>query len=86
MNFNVPLHPPYYIEIWYYKDGNAENIQKSILIIDWKKRFKNENRNEKSRILTDTLLSIFNNFIPLETKTFDYKRLKWMNSFTISSL
>ena len=28
-------------------------------------------------------MNICNNFIPHETKTFDCKRLKWMNSFTI---
>ena len=57
MNFNVPLPPPYYREIWDYKHANTENIQKAISMFDWHKAFKNKNTNEMTRILTDT--SIF---------------------------
>ena len=55
MNFNVPLPPPYYREIWDYKHANTENIQKAISMFDWHKAFKNKNTNEMARIPTNTL-------------------------------
>ena len=64
LNLNVPLPPPYYREIWDYKHANTENIQKDISMFDWQKAFKNKNTNEMTRILTDTLMNIFKNFIP----------------------
>ena len=48
LNFNVPLPPPYYREIWDHKYANTENIQiqNSISTFDWQKAFKNKNINE----------------------------------------
>ena len=85
MNLNVPLPPPYYRETWDYKHANTENIQKDISMFDWQKAFKNKNTNEMTRILTNTLMNIFKNFIPHKTKKFGCKYPEWMNSF-ISSL
>ena len=68
LNFNVPLPPPYYREIWDYKHANTENIQKAISMFDWQKAFENKNTNEMTRILTDTLMNIFKNFIPHKLK------------------
>ena len=39
-----------------------------------------------TRILTNTLMNIFKNFVPHKTKKFDSKHPEWMNSFIISSL
>ena len=55
-------------------------------MFDWQKAFKNKNTNEMTRIITDTLMNIFNNFIPHKTKKFHCKHSEWMNSFIISSL
>ena len=55
-------------------------------MFDWHKAFKNKNTNEMARILTDTVMDIFKNFIPHKTKKFDCKYPEWMNSFIISSL
>ena len=46
----------------------------------------NKNTNEMTRMLTDSLMNIFKNFIPHRTKKFDRKYPEWMNSFIISSL
>ena len=73
LNFNVPLPPPYDTEIWDYKHANTENIQKAISMFVWYKAFKNKNTNEMTRILSDTLINIFKNFIPHKTKRFDCK-------------
>ena len=82
MNFNVPLPPPYYREIWDYNHANTENIQRAISMFNWQKAFRNNNTNEMTRVLTDTLMNIFKNFMPHKTKKFE----EWMNSFIISSL
>ena len=42
-------------------------------MFDWHKAFKNKNTNEMARILTDTVMNIFKNFIPHKTKKFDCK-------------
>ena len=52
----------------------------------WHKAFKNKNTNEITRIVTDTLMNFFKNFILHKTKKFDCKYPVSMNSFTISSL
>ena len=80
MNFNVPPPSHDYREIWDYKHANIENIQKAISMFDWYKTFKNKNANEKTRILTDTLINIFKNFIPHKTKNLGCKHPEWRNS------
>ena len=41
--------------------------------------FQNKDINDKIKILNETLLNIFNNFIPNKISKFDYKKLVWMN-------
>ena len=48
-------------------------FKKAISMFDWHKAFKNKNTNEMARILTDTLMNIFKNFIPHKTKKFNCK-------------
>ena len=47
LNFNVPLPPPYYRDIWDYKHVNTESIQKAISNFDWSKAFLHRSVNEK---------------------------------------
>ena len=86
LNFNLPLPLPYYREIWVYKNVNTETIQKAISMFDWHEAFKNENTNEMTRILTNTLMNIFKHFIPHKAKKFDCKYPERINSFIISFL
>ena len=37
LNFDIPLPPPYYRDVRYYKHANTENIQKVISTFDWSK-------------------------------------------------
>ena len=85
LNLNLPHPPPYYREIWDYKYANTENIQRAISMFERQKAFKNKNTNEMTRILTDTLMNIFKNFILHKTEIFDCKYPEWMNSFIIFS-
>ena len=86
LNFDTPLRPPYYIDIQYYKQANAESIQKAISTFDWSKYFIHRNANEKCKILTDILLNISKNFIPHKIRKFDYKTPDWTNKLITLSL
>ena len=79
LNFNIPLPPPCFREVWDYKNAYIECIQKSIYTFDWTRSLENRNCNEKSKILSETLLNIFHNFIPYKTKRIDYKTPEWIN-------
>ena len=41
INFNIPLPPPYFREIWDYKNENIEYIQKLIYNFDCTRDFQN---------------------------------------------
>ena len=86
LDFNVPLPPPCYREIWDYKNTGTEGIQKAISNFDWSKAFRNKNPNENCKLLMDTLMNIFRNYILHKTKKFDYKTREWMNTLIISAL
>ena len=82
LNFNIPLSPPYYTEIWNYKNASIRGIQKSKNNFDWARDFQNWYCNEKFIILSKTLLNIFHNFILhkiITRKKNDYKNLQRIN-------
>ena len=82
LNFNIPLSPPYYTEIWNYKNASIRRIQKSKNNFDWARDFQNWYCNEKFIILSKTLLNIFHNFILhkiITRKKNDYKNLQRIN-------
>ena len=82
LNFNIPLSPPYYTEIWNYKNASIRRIQKSKNNFDWARDFQNWYCNEKFIILSKTLLNIFHNFIlhkMITRKKNDYKNLQRIN-------
>ena len=81
LDFNVPLPPPYYREIWDYKNADTESIQKAISNFDWPKAFRNKNANENCKLLMDTFMNIFRNYIPHKTKKFDYRTSEWNKHF-----
>ena len=41
LNFNIPLPPPYFREIWDHKNPNIGCIQKLIYNFDWTRVFQN---------------------------------------------
>ena len=79
LNFDIPLPPPYYRKLWDYKKANTEAMQRAISAINWERAFQNKDINDKIKILSETLLNIFNNFIPNKISKFDYKKPVWMN-------
>ena len=70
--FKYTSTPLYCREIWDFKSANTECIQKSINNFDWVRAFHNQNCNEPCKILSETLLNIFRNYILHKIKKFDY--------------
>ena len=77
--YGIPLSPPYYRKIWDYKKANTEAIQRAVAAFNWDMVFQNKDINGKTKIQNETLLNIFNNFIPNKVSKFDYKKPVWMN-------
>ena len=69
LNFDIPLPPPYYRNVWNYKHENTESIQRAISTFDWSKTFLHRNANEKGKILTDTLLNVLKISFPIKLKS-----------------
>ena len=53
---------------------NTEAIQRAISAFNWDTAFQNKDINDKSKVLNETLVNIFNNFIPNKISKFDYKK------------
>ena len=86
LNLNIPLPPPYYREVWDYKNTGPVCIQRAISLVNWNDVFSNKTADEKVKSLYNILLNIFKNFIPNKVIKFDYKYPNWMNPNIFSSL
>ena len=62
LNFDIPLPPPYYSKTRDYKKANIKDIRTAISIFNWVLAFQNKDINEKTKILTETLMNIFGKF------------------------
>ena len=61
-------------------------ISKAIEGFDWDKAFLGKSADEKTSILTKTILNIMSNFITNEIVTFDDRDLPWINNKIKSSI
>ena len=73
INISVPLPPVYVREVWDYSKANVEHINKAMSNFNWHNAFKDLSVDEKVKILNETLLNIFRNYIPC-----DYREPPWM--------
>ena len=75
--FNLEIHypPPYFRDVWGYRDANTDLIRRAIAMFDWNRAFINANVNVF--ILQKTILNILSHFIPRETLTNDDKEFLW---------
>ena len=63
-NLNVFYPSSYEREVWHYKVGNSDCIQKAIKNFAWEKTFLNVDVNKKALLFNETILNIIRNFIP----------------------
>ena len=86
INFNIPLLPSFYRDIWDYKRTTVKIAQKAITNFNWKQAFSNSSVNENVRLFGDTLKNIFSNYIPNRRIQIDYRKPKWMTPKTFAAL
>ena len=86
LNLNIPLPPPYYREVWDYKNTNVVRIQHTISLVNWNDIFSNKTADKQVKSFNNILLNIFRNFIPNKLIKLSYKYPNWMNPKIISSL
>ena len=63
-----------------------EGIQRTTCIFYWALAFQIEDINEKTKLLTETLVNIFRELIPNKTSKIEYKKPVWMNNETTTYL
>ena len=78
-NLNISYPSPYQRLIWDYKKTDSVKIRKALDLINWERLFNNKNINEQVSILNETILNVFNNYVPNKNITIDDKDPVWMN-------
>ena len=74
------LPPPSYVrEVWNYRKANVKSIQKAIQTFDWVKAFENFSVDGKVDVPNETLINIFQNYIPNKKVKCNYCQHPWMN-------
>ena len=79
-NLHVVYPPPYFREIWHYREANTRPIRRVIKEFNWERAFSNANVNEKVDTFNRTILNILSNFIPHETIVCNGKDPPWFNN------
>ena len=70
--------PPYKGLVWHYQQTNTDLIKRAIELFDWES-LSNLDVNKQVSIFNETIMNIFENFIPHETITCNDKDPPWMN-------
>ena len=71
--------PPYTRRIWFYDKSDSDNIKQSIEIFNWQKHLGSlKCSNEQVKLLNETLLKIYSNFIPNKAKKIRPNEVPWM--------
>ena len=71
--------PPYTRRIWVYDKSDSANIKRSIEMFNWQKHLGSlQCSNEQVKLLNETLLNSYSNFIPNKTKNIRPKEVPWM--------
>ena len=80
INFKVYFPPPYERLIWDYSKANIQQIKLSLLKINWIQSMKDLHVNDQVKFLTDSVINVFNNFVPHKTIICKDKDPPWMNN------
>ena len=86
IKFDYIRPPPYQRKVWHFKKAKVDLILRSVRAYNWERSFRGLGVDQQVEILTDTLLNIFNNFIPNEIITCKSKDPPWMTKEIKSSL
>ena len=78
-NLTIFYLPPYKRLVWRYQQANTGLIKRAIGLFDWEKSLSNLDVNKQISVFNETIVNIFENFIPHETITYNDKDPPWMN-------
>ena len=85
-NLNIYYPPPYQRLIWGYKKADANIIRKALDSVNWERLFDGKNINAQVISLNETILNIFQNYVPNKYITIDDKDPVWMNEIIKSKI
>ena len=85
-NLNINHPPPYQQLIWDYKKADAKIIRKALDSVDWERLFDGKNINAQVMTLNETILNVFQNYVPNEYIAIDDKDPVWMNEIIKSKI
>ena len=83
-DLDIYYPPPYQRLIWDYKKADATKIRKALDSVNWERLFDKKDVNSQVLKLNETILNVFENFVPSKYVTIDDKDPVWMNE-TIKS-
>ena len=79
LSISIVKQPPYTRRIWFYDKSDTVNIKRSIELFNWRKHLGSlQCPNEQVKLLNETLINIYSNFIPNKTKTIRPNEVPWM--------
>ena len=82
LDFKVNFPPPYQRKVWNYKKADSISIRRSLSLLDWERMFQNLDIDAQVDLLNETLLNIFENFIPNKIITCKNKEPPWASKKT----
>ena len=83
-NLNIYYAPPYQRLVWDYKKADEKSIRKALDLVNWGRLFDHNNIDSQVMTLNETILNVFQNYVPNKYITIDDKDPVWMNE-TIKS-
>ena len=86
VNIRVLRHPVYIRGVWNYSQANIDNIKYAISNFNWSKAFENLSVDGELKHLNETLLNIFQNYIPNKKTKSNFRESPWINDNIKSSL
>ena len=78
-NLFIFYPPPHKPLAWHYQQANTDLIKRAIELFDWEKILSNLYVNKQVFVVNETIMNIFENFIPQETITCNDKDPPRMN-------
>ena len=79
LSISTVKQPPYTRHIWFYDKSDTSSIKRSIELFDWQKHLGSlQCPNEQVKLLNETLINIYSNFIPNKTKKIRPNEVPWM--------
>ena len=83
-NFSIYYPPSYQRLVCDYKKVDSANIRKAFDLVNWERLFDQKYINTQVMTLIETILNVFQNYVPIKCITIDDKDPVWMNE-TIKS-